>query len=284
MSIKPSRTTRCATILISAALFTIGAPPATATPADIQDSANITTSMLVTKSTFKSLKVTISGGHEIGNILTATAKANPSTGTNYQYQWLRNGNEIAGATHSTYQLKTADGGTKISVKVKAKKSNYTTKTVKSAAVSIPKPPDGSWVYPFAWGSTFVQNNGAVKMTIHKPVDVTAQLISAGATPPEEGYLYWMSGITVKNSSDYNDWTVRSYLRFITYDHEWDYDLCDYEIKKAGFEAWHDLRTIRPKSELTRYVCIEAPHDALTGTGKMVVNYLFEPDSDYYHFR
>ncbi|MBK7821914.1 MAG: hypothetical protein IPJ61_12775 [Tessaracoccus sp.] len=42
------------------------------------------------------------------------------------YRWLRNGKAVKGAAKSTYKLKKADKGKKITVKVTGKKSGYTT--------------------------------------------------------------------------------------------------------------------------------------------------------------
>lgn len=54
------------------------------------------------------------------------------TGASYSSQWLRSGKVIKGATRSTYTLKAADRGSKVSVKVTVRKTEYTTKSSTSA--------------------------------------------------------------------------------------------------------------------------------------------------------
>ncbi|MFT4214405.1 MAG: hypothetical protein QM622_06470 [Microbacterium sp.] len=81
-------------------------------------------------------KPKVSGTAKVGKKLTAvTGSWSPKPG--FAYQWLRNGKAISGATSSTYTLKSADAGKKISVKIVAKKSGYASVTKTSAAVSVP---------------------------------------------------------------------------------------------------------------------------------------------------
>ena len=89
-------------------------------------------------STFTGLsKPTISGTRTVGKAL--TAKRDTSTtpkADRVSYQWLRNGSKISGAKSSTYKLKSADKGKKISVKVTAKKKYYATVAKTSATKKI----------------------------------------------------------------------------------------------------------------------------------------------------
>lgn len=81
---------------------------------------------------------TISGTPQVGAKLTASAGAWKPAPVSLSYQWLRNGNAIAGATKSSYTLTKADGGAKVSVRVTGKKSGHATVTKTSAARSVPK--------------------------------------------------------------------------------------------------------------------------------------------------
>ncbi|MDR0886036.1 MAG: bacterial Ig-like domain-containing protein [Clostridiales Family XIII bacterium] len=75
--------------------------------------------------------ITISGKAKVGQKLTAkTAKWSPTP--TFTYQWYANGKAIKNATKSTYTLKAAEKGKKITVKVTAKKTNYVTVSKTSA--------------------------------------------------------------------------------------------------------------------------------------------------------
>lgn len=77
----------------------------------------------------------VSGTAKVGKKLTAKPGTWKPSGVKLSYRWLRNGKSISGATKSTYTLKKADVGKKISVKVTGKKSGYKTvaKTSKATA-------------------------------------------------------------------------------------------------------------------------------------------------------
>jgi Zn-dependent metalloprotease len=68
---------------------------------------------------------TISGKAVVGKKLKAnTGSWNPAD-VSFAYQWLRNGNPIAGATGSKYKLKNADKGKRIAVRVTGSKPGFT---------------------------------------------------------------------------------------------------------------------------------------------------------------
>jgi hypothetical protein len=58
---------------------------------------------------------TVRGTSKVGKLLTVAPGYTGVWNHNYEYQWLRNGKAIKGATKSTYKLKAADAGKKISV-------------------------------------------------------------------------------------------------------------------------------------------------------------------------
>ena len=70
---------------------------------------------------------TIAGTVQAGNVLTVKRGA-WTWGTAFTYRWLRNGVPISGATESTYKVRTADKGTKLTVRVTGSRLGYTTVT------------------------------------------------------------------------------------------------------------------------------------------------------------
>ncbi|WP_068399723.1 hypothetical protein [Kribbia dieselivorans] len=78
----------------------------------------------------------VTGTAKVGRTLSATKGTwNPAPATT-SYQWLRSGKTIKGATKSTYKLAAADKGKKVSVKVTARKSGYSTRSATSSAVTV----------------------------------------------------------------------------------------------------------------------------------------------------
>ncbi|MBK7820131.1 MAG: hypothetical protein IPJ61_03405 [Tessaracoccus sp.] len=80
----------------------------------------------------------ISGTAQVGKKLTASPGTWKPSGVKLTYQWLRDGKKISGATRSTYTLKSADKGKKISVAVTGKKTGYVTVTKTSAKTKAVK--------------------------------------------------------------------------------------------------------------------------------------------------
>ena len=80
----------------------------------------------------------IAGTKAVGFTLTAAKGTWTPTPTTYSYQWYRNGKAISGATRASYKASTADGGQKLTVKVTAKRSGYTTSAKTSASTTIAK--------------------------------------------------------------------------------------------------------------------------------------------------
>ena len=80
---------------------------------------------------------TVAGTSAVGYTLTAKA-GTWSPAATLSYQWYRNGKAISGATKSTYKATTADGGQKLTVKVTAKKSGYTSASKTSASITVLK--------------------------------------------------------------------------------------------------------------------------------------------------
>ncbi|MFF2244866.1 hypothetical protein ACFVTM_11870 [Arthrobacter sp. NPDC058130] len=75
---------------------------------------------------------TISGTVKAGNVLTVK-RGTWTWGTAFTYRWLRNGVVISDAYASTYKVRTADKGTKLTVRVTGSRFGYTTVSKTSAA-------------------------------------------------------------------------------------------------------------------------------------------------------
>jgi hypothetical protein len=75
---------------------------------------------------------TIAGTIKAGNVLTVQ-RGTWTWGTAFTYRWLRNGVVISDAYASTYKVRTADKGTKLTVRVTGSKFGYTTVSRTSAA-------------------------------------------------------------------------------------------------------------------------------------------------------
>ena len=80
---------------------------------------------------------TISGTKQVGHTLTAStsgiADANGLTNVSYDYQWISNGTDIAGATNSTYMLQATDANNNIKVRVDFDDDDNHAETLTSAA-------------------------------------------------------------------------------------------------------------------------------------------------------
>ncbi|MEV0471666.1 hypothetical protein [Streptomyces prunicolor] len=98
------------------------------------------TSTAVTVAVGAALKVTkavaITGTAKVGHKLTAAHGTWSPTATSYTYVWKRDGKTISGATKSTYVLVKADKGHKITVKVTAKRTAWTSGSATTHAVVV----------------------------------------------------------------------------------------------------------------------------------------------------
>lgn len=80
----------------------------------------------------------VNGSARVGSKLTATMSSTGASSPALKYQWLRNGKPIKGATARSYLPVAADLKQKISVKITASKSGYTTMVRTSASKTVGK--------------------------------------------------------------------------------------------------------------------------------------------------
>ena len=78
---------------------------------------------------------TIAGTVNVGNVLTVQ-RGTWTWGTAFTYRWLRNGVVISDAYASTYKVRTADKGTKLTVRVTGSRFGYTTVSRTSGAYLV----------------------------------------------------------------------------------------------------------------------------------------------------
>lgn len=116
-----------------------------------------------------SVRPTITGDTEVGDVLTATNGTWSQTPDSHQYQWKRNGSAISGATSSTYTLTSSDIGTNtISVTVTAVKSGFSNGNSTSDAVSVTSPPEALGYGTPTTGGIY----SGTTVTLAKPAGVT----------------------------------------------------------------------------------------------------------------
>ncbi|MCR6029842.1 hypothetical protein GGQ22_00105 [Nocardioides sp. zg-579] len=90
----------------------------------------------------------ITGTPQVGQTLTVGAPTWSGTGPiTTTYQWLRDGQPIAGATAATYVVTDADAGTALSVKVTGTRTGYAAGTATTAPVAVGAPEPISAVAP-----------------------------------------------------------------------------------------------------------------------------------------
>ncbi|MEP9382729.1 YncE family protein [Nocardioides sp. KR10-350] len=161
----------------------------------------------------KATTPTVSGTPQVGRRLTArTGSWTPTPA--YTYQWLRNGKAIKGATDEKYAVVAADAGTRLSVRVTAKKTGYTTvtrtsmptSTVRKAALKTSRPwikgltkvgrtvtaVPGSWTSGARLHYQWRANGRTVKGATAKALRVTRALvgkrITVKVTGTKPGYV------------------------------------------------------------------------------------------------
>jgi len=81
----------------------------------------------------------VAGSAKVGSTLHATSGAWPVPGAALEYQWLRGGVPVAGATSSSYTVRADDAGKRLSVRVTASRTDYTfSASASSTEVTVAK--------------------------------------------------------------------------------------------------------------------------------------------------
>jgi hypothetical protein len=81
-------------------------------------------------------KPKVSGTAAVGQTLSCSPGSWTPKAASYKYQWLRNGNNVQGATAKSFTVPTGYRGDKVACKVTALKKGYAKGVAKSAAVTI----------------------------------------------------------------------------------------------------------------------------------------------------
>ncbi|GAA3516732.1 hypothetical protein GCM10022234_09970 [Aeromicrobium panaciterrae] len=97
------------------------------------------TGTLVGSGLFVGGSAAIAGSRVGGNVLTATSTGWSPVPEMTTFEWLRNGQPIAGETSSTYRTRKQDIGADITVTATALRSSFTSRSVTSAAARITDP-------------------------------------------------------------------------------------------------------------------------------------------------
>lgn len=97
----------------------------------------------------------ISGSATVGGLLTASTGSWAQPPSSFTFQWWRNGIAIPTAAHQTYRAGLADAGTRLSVTVTGQLAGYRDAIVRSAAVTVARPPIRNLVRPTITGTARV---------------------------------------------------------------------------------------------------------------------------------
>ncbi|QWS33676.1 hypothetical protein [Curtobacterium aetherium] len=172
---------------------------------------------------FVSAVPTIVGTPRDGSILTARVGTWTPAPTTWKYQWLRDGQRIAGATKSTFTVPTSAVGAKLSVVLTGSRAGYGDATVSSAEskpvaplkklTATPKPKisgtvkvgkvltvsAGKWspapvALTYQWSVNGTAIVGATKSTVKIPKSAGGKTITVTVTGKKDGY------VTVKQTS------------------------------------------------------------------------------------
>ncbi|MFC0681734.1 hypothetical protein ACFFGH_28215 [Lysobacter korlensis] len=97
---------------------------------------SVTASSVATLRVLSAGAPAISGGKDVGKVLTVTPGTWGPSPVTLSYQWLRNGSAISGANAATYKLGSSDAGRSVSVRVTGSKGGFPSVAKTSPAVAV----------------------------------------------------------------------------------------------------------------------------------------------------
>jgi len=182
----------------------------------------------------------------------------------------------------------------IKVKVKLTKSGYESVSKTSAPANIPRL--GTEDSPAPWGSSMQFEDGQVKVTVFKPIDVTSDIVAAGALPPATGNAYWIAKVTILNDT-MNEWRWGNHLGFVANSNGKTFTgMCGADTNRfvsANWPTWEAGNSRRSsygwesgyvkapaRNTTSRFLCVEAPTNAFE-SGKFAV---YDRDANWYYFK
>jgi hypothetical protein len=125
-------------------------------------SSPVTVTVVIYLSAQRPGTVSIKGTPAIGAMLTASPSGWAAL-SDPEYQWLRNGVEIPGATGPTYAVSSADAGGTLSVRMTESPEWYSTASAVSAPVTVPKEPAPKTTPPKITSASY--RSGSVRLRL-----------------------------------------------------------------------------------------------------------------------
>ncbi|TDN91432.1 carboxypeptidase regulatory-like domain-containing protein [Microbacterium sp. BK668] len=132
---------------------------------------------------------TISGIAEVGRVLTAVPGTWGPAPVTLAYQWLRNGAPISGANKQTYELRLADLGARISVRVTGSKPGYVSVTRTSAETA-----------PVALQSWATAPTPTISGTLKVGFTLTANPGTWSPAPGALAYQWYADGVAIPGAT------------------------------------------------------------------------------------
>jgi len=130
----------------------------------------------------------ITGTVKVGHTVAVSRGTWSPTPSSYSYKWYRNGVAITDATKSSYKLTASDAGKKLTVKVTAKKSGYTSKSRTSLARTVAYGTFSTYPTPKITGTVKVGQTLGITLGTWSP------------TPSSYSYRWYRSGVAISGAT------------------------------------------------------------------------------------
>ena len=166
-------------ITVHATAFKAGYEPAPSGFSDATASVTVTPKIVVTTAP------TIVGTPRVGQAVTVTAPTSEPAATSVAYQWMRDGDPIAGATGTTYTPSAADRGKPLWVRSTLSRDAYEDATSPSAAVQV--------------GAGRFTSVGVPTITGNTAVGSRLQATVTSTPAPESTQFDWYAGDALRSS-------------------------------------------------------------------------------------